>query len=222
MLSRLLYFATTFAEAGLSVFGVRGTYEQPPYTVRQTLGDCLEVRDYGRRVAVETTQDGPTRSTATNAAFGRLFDYIAGGNGTCQMLAMTAPVQQTTGSRLIAMTAPVETGSDANAITMRFFLPDRVARAGAPLPNDERVRIVELPPVTLAVLRFSGPLNAATQARHERELTQRLADAPWQPTGAPFAFSYDPPFTIPSLRRNEVAVAVIPRQGDSRPQASRA
>jgi hypothetical protein len=33
----------------------------------------------------------------------------------------------------------------------------------------------------------------------------------WEAAGEPVAWFYDPPWTIPALRRNEVAVPVAPR-----------
>jgi hypothetical protein len=37
-----------------------------------------------------------------------------------------------------------------------------------------------------------------------------LKPSAWRPTGEPVVLFYDPPFTVPFLRRNEVAVAVEP------------
>jgi hypothetical protein len=38
-----------------------------------------------------------------------------------------------------------------------------------------------------------------------------LRDEPFHPTGTPIAWFYDPPWTIPFRRRNEIAVPVAPR-----------
>jgi hypothetical protein len=133
----------------------------------------------------------------------------AGANRGGARLAMTAPVEQTGAPSRIAMTAPVEiAGGQANGITMRFFLPGAMVRKGAPEPLDARVRIVEVPPATLAVLRFSGPLDARTEAQRARELMEQVQSSGWRVAGTPLILAYDPPFTIPFLRRNEIAVAV--------------
>lgn len=86
---------------------------------------------------------------------------------------------------------------------MQFFLPARYSAASAPRPQDARIRLVELPEETLAVLRFSG---RATSERVERYRNQLLGAV--EASGEPVLFVYDPPFTIPFLRRNEVAVQV--------------
>lgn len=106
------------------------------------------------------------------------------------------------------MTVPVETSG--NRDMMRFFLPADVARAGAPAPRDKLVQIVSLPSVTLGVIRYSGWPSAAAREDETRKLRAALAKAGKATTGAPIYFSYDPPFTIPALRRNEVALSVAP------------
>jgi hypothetical protein len=199
-MSRLLYFMTTFLESGLSVFGIRGGYDQPPYRVVQTIAPNVEIRDYAARTAVETsiTQDNE------GAAFGRLFRYITGANVTKATIAMTVPVERS--SQLIAMTVPVEVS--AGLPTMRFFLPASVVAAGAPTPTEKDVRLVTLPPVTLGVIRYSGIATAATFQAELADLQKALAQAGKHTIGAPKFLSYDPPFTIPFLRRNEVALEI--------------
>jgi hypothetical protein len=201
-MSKLLYFLATFAESGLSVFGIRGAYEQPAYTVLQTIAPNIEIRAYGARAAVET----PIQGGNDGQAFERLFRYITGANTTGALISMTAPVAET--SRMIPMTVPVETSG--NRDMMRFFLPADVARAGAPAPRDKLVQIVSLPSVTLGVIRYSGWPSAAAREDETRKLRAALAKAGKATTGAPIYFSYDPPFTIPALRRNEVALSVAP------------
>jgi hypothetical protein len=201
---RPLYFLATFAEAGLSVFGIR-SYEQPAYTVTRTLSDGVELRAYPARVAAETTiADG-----GDGEAFGRLFRYITGANQAAATMRMTAPVQQESG-RMIAMTVPVELAGDPGARSMRFFLPKENA-SHPPVPTDPKVRIVTLPPATFATLRFSGTLTAASRAQAAARLHAVLSREGIGEAGPPSILSYDPPFTIPFLRRNEVAIPVASR-----------
>ncbi len=209
MLAKFLYYLVTGAEAVLSVFGIRSLYEQSRYTVVERLGETIDIRTYGPRVAVETTVEAAEGHTAENEAFRLLLGYIAGANRGSARFAMTAPVEQTSQPSLIAMTAPVEiTGKQSNRVSMRFFLPSVLAAKGAPEPLDNRVRIVEVASSTLAVLRFSGGLTEEVEARRSNELIDRVQRSGWRVAGTPFLLAYDPPFTIPFLRRNEVAVAV--------------
>ena len=200
-MSQIIYFLTTFSEAALSVFGIRGAYEQPRYHIVQTLSPGIEIRDYDARAAVET----PMRD-GEGAAFGRLFRYITGANSGAKTVAMTAPVEER--SQRIAMTVPVE--RSAGPATMRFFLPEAVVAGGIPAPIDKDVSIVRLPAVTLGVVRYSGVASMPARAAEEGRLRTALTKAGRMPQGDPIYFSYDPPFTVPFLRRNEVALRVGP------------
>ena len=196
-MDRFFYYLMTLLESALSVVGIRATYEQQRYAVVERLDRGVEIRAYDGRVAVETD----ARGQADGEAFGRLFRYITGANGEGDRIAMTAPVE--TGGRLIAMTVPVEQGARG---TMRFYLPRKVAEAGAPEPAEAGVRLVRVPPERLAVLRFSGSSSPETREERARVLERVLEAAGRKPAGAPFFMGYDPPFSVPFLRRNEVAM----------------
>ncbi len=195
-MGKFFYYLSAGLESALSVVGIRGAYEQPPYQVVQHLPEDVEIRAYPARVAAET----PVRDGDEGAAFGRLFRYISGANHAGAKIAMTAPVER---SKLIAMTIPVETGA-----AMRFFLPAKLAAAGAPVPADPLVRIVTVPPERLAALRFSGVADDASRASHEARLRQVLAGAHVATEGEASLLSYDPPFALPFVRRNEVVLLV--------------
>jgi hypothetical protein len=67
------------------------------------------------------------------------------------------------------------------------------------------VRLVEIPARTFAVVRFSGLGREDAVARHEKALDAALAGSAWRAVGEPVTWYYDPPWTVPFLRRNEVA-----------------
>ncbi len=186
-----------------SVIGVRSGTEEPAFTVidRQ---DGIEVRQYGARVAAETVVDA-AEVQARSEGFSRLAGYIFGRNAGSSRIAMTAPVAQ---GQTLAMTAPVAQDSTAAGSAIRFFLPATVTLATAPRPLDERVRVVEVPAETVAVLRFSGTTAPEAVAAQKVKLLTGLSRTSWAQQGAPFAWFYDPPWTLPPLRRNEVAVLV--------------
>jgi hypothetical protein len=203
-MSAFSYYLATAGESVLSVFGVRGTYEQPKYVVVGHLNSDVELRAYPQRVAVETAM----RNGNDGEAFGRLFRYITGANKASDRIAMTVPVEMKppTGGERIAMTVPVQVGGGDN--TMRFFLPKSVAEKGPPAPTDPLVHIVTLPPQTFAVLRFSGVIDDASRDAHQKALVAAVTGAGKHIEGTPSVLSYDPPFALPFLRRNEVAVQV--------------
>lgn len=199
-------------EAGGSIVGVRHGTEEPAYTVEQRT-DGVEIRRYGPRIAAETTVKAGEEA-ARNKGFRRLAGYIFGGNHSGTKIAMTAPVAQQSGSgpgETIAMTAPVAqqpTGKDEWVI--RFFMPADKTMESLPQPDNPDVRLVTVPAETVAVLRFTGSRSRNAIAAQTADLMRTLADAGFEPTGRPAAWFYDPPWTVPMLRRNEVAVPVQP------------
>ncbi|BBZ43980.1 SOUL family heme-binding protein [Mycobacterium parmense] len=198
-------------ESVLAVVGVRAGTEEPSYTRRRLTG-TVEIRDYGPRIAAETTVvDDENR--ARNAGFRRLAGYIFGGNHTDQSISMTAPVGQhpARNAAQISMTAPVAqaVGSDGGWV-IRFYMPANWTMDALPAPDDDRVRLVEVPPETVAVLRFSGDRSPKAIAARTSELLDALREKGVRPAGDPGAWFYDPPWTLPPFRRNEIAVPVDP------------
>ena len=191
-------------EAAGSIFGVH-TAEEPKYEIIDRIAN-IEIRRYAPRIAAETTVEAKDGGNARNEAFSRLAGYIFGGNRNKRSIAMTAPVANEKG-RQIAMTAPVEMDEPDNVLTMRFFLPSEITAENAPAPSDLRVSVVQVPEETIATLTFSG-LWKGSHIKKEAELLAGLKSSRWQATGLPFAQLYDPPFTIPFLRKNEAAIRV--------------
>lgn len=198
------------ALAGCSVFGIRSGYEQPTYDVVERIEDVVEVRAYDGRLAVETVVAGGDTDDARSQAFRRLFDYISGENDGDEEVAMTAPVETGEGSAGLAPTAPVAPSRRTDGMRMRFFLPSDFTMATAPVPRDEAVDLVEVPAATVAVLTFSGRWSETNISARTVELLRAIERSHWQAEGEPFQMFYDPPFTLPWLRRNEVGVEVSP------------
>jgi hypothetical protein len=191
------------------MFGIRSGYEQTAYTVIDQVGERIEVRQYRPQLVAEVVVEATDEKSGRSAAFRALFDYISGANRLQAKVAMTAPVEAGTASEKIAMTVPVETGAQPEGrYVMRFFLPAGYTLKTAPQPIDPRVTLRELPERTLAVLRFTGSTGTDNVARQLVEMENAIAGTTWRPSGAATAMFYDPPWTIPFLHRNEVAVEV--------------
>lgn len=197
-MAKVFYFLVTFLESTLAVFGIRSPLEQPQYRVLASYAHNVEIRAYGPMEVVETSADGNEGD-----AFRRLFSYITGANKTGATIKMTAPVAQTGGARFGDKPAAGE------AMAMQFVLPKSVA-ADPPAPIDPAVRLARVPARDLAVIRFSGSFSRRNLDAHLATLRKVLAEAGRKSEGAPIFLGYDPPFTIPFLRRNEVALAIDP------------
>ena len=183
-----------------------------PYTVVARVGDA-ELRRYSPTLLAETVAE------SEREAFGRLFRYISGANEGGGEIRMTAPVESEGRGESIPMTAPVEVASDARdgsrstadgaeGVRMAFYLPPAYDLDSAPTPTDPTVDLVAVPERTLAVRRFSWRPTDRRVARETGRLLETLERADVPVAGDPFFMGYDAPWTLPFLRRNEVAVEV--------------
>ncbi len=198
---------STLLLGACSVVGVRSGTEEPAYTVVARQG-AAEIRQYGPRLAAETTVDATDAYAARGTGFRRLAGYIFGANTARASIAMTAPVAQS--SETIAMTAPVAQDRTDSGWTIRFFMPAQYTMETLPRPRDPAIRLVTVPAQTMAVIRFTGSIAPEAVAGQQAALQRSLMNSPWRPDAAPVAWFYDPPWTLPFLRRNEVAVPVVP------------
>lgn len=214
MLSRVTTVVTQVAEGVLGTVGIRIGTEEPEHS-SERLTDGIEVRRYEPRIAAETVVRAPEEQ-ARREGFHRLAGYIFGGNEGAGKIAMTAPVSQASAAagEKIAMTAPVSrSGGDDDGWVIRFFMPSTWTMATLPTPKDDRVRLVEVPAETVAVLRFSGDRSQPVIAARSAELLAGLRAKGIEPSGDPVAWFYDPPWTLPFRRRNEVVVPIASEAG---------
>lgn len=203
--------AEQVAESVLAVGGIRVGLEEPKYT-RHPLTGTVEIRRYGPRIAAETTVDAE-ENRARDVGFRRLAGYIFGGNRGNESISMTAPVSQQPGRRgqQIAMTAPVvQSAGTESGWVIRFFMPEKWTMETLPAPKDDQVRLVTVPPATIAVLRFSGDRSPKAVASRTDELVKTLRDNGIKTAGEAEAWFYDPPWTLPMRRRNEIAIPIDP------------
>ena len=169
------------------------SYEEPEYSVVKRT-DVYEVRQYKSRTVAEVTYG------EEDSGFRVLFDYISGANKGSKEVEMTIPVTQ---SKEIDMTAPVTQSMTDGKMSMRFFLPMQYSKQNAPEPNDERVRIIDLPAEYFAVISYSGFASDGNFEEHYTELKAALDKDGMVIKGPPIKATYNSPFTLPFLRRNE-------------------
>ncbi len=179
--------------------------EQAKYTVVQTDHD-FEIRDYAPSIAAEVEVSGD-RKEAISEGFKMIADYIFGNNQSSGKVAMTAPVIQEQ-SQSIAMTAPVIQEGDGKSWKVRFIMPSQYTLETLPKPNNASVRIVELPTKRFAVIRFSGVPDNNDLKDKSDQLTRWLQQKTFKATGEPVYAFYNPPWTLPFLRRNEVLLEI--------------
>jgi hypothetical protein len=209
MIDSITSFFGSIVFAILSTFGVNTGTEQPKYVVVDRIGSNIEIRKYAPRIAAEYTLDTQGSGNPRGDAFRAIAGYIFGANKGRKTLDMTSPVEmKPMGSTKIAMTTPVEMNKSEQQMTMRFFMPAEYKLVDLPVPTNPRIKLIEIPEVIVAALTFSGSTAEESIATETERLLKQIKSSAYQPTGEPTAYLYNPPWTIPFLRRNEVIVSV--------------
>jgi hypothetical protein len=158
--------------------------ETPDYKVLEQDGK-FEVRDYPAMSVARTTMgDGD---------FMRLFRYISGGNEAEQKIAMTAPV--------LVQHQGEERG-------MSFVVPRDVAAKKAPAPKTAEVSVDEMPAAKFAVFTYSGRRTDKNEGEALTKLRAWMEKKNLRSEGEPVFAYYDPPWTLPFMRRNEVMLRI--------------
>lgn len=194
---------------GCSVFGIR-TAEQATYKVLGEHGQ-FEIRAYDERVVVETDVNA-SFDEAGKIAFDRLFGYISGENVAQAKIAMTAPVMANERDRpegkKIAMTSPVIGEKRDMDWRYIFVLPESYTLETAPIPSDPLVKLSVMPSKKVAVIRYSGSRGEKSIHQKSDELVYWIQSNGLEIESKPRSAGYDPPWTLPFLRRNEVMIDV--------------
>ena len=149
-------------------------------------------------------------NSASNEGFRRLFKYITGSNTSEVDIAMTAPVQMSMDDpgQKIDMTSPVRQLENGNFLQVAFMLPSKFDMKSAPTPTDDRVTIKEIPARIMAVIRYSGRWTEKNRSKYEYRLRENLELHEITAISQAETAAYNPPFTPPFMRRNEIMLEV--------------
>ena len=179
--------------------------EEPIYQVITSEGR-IDIRQYPPMIIAEVKVEGK-REEAIGGGFRVLADYIFGNNIVQQEIAMTAPVQQQN-SEKIAMTAPVQQQSENGLWKISFVMPSEYRLETLPKPINKAVTLKEVPGESYVAIRFSGLNSNKNITQYEKELMQYVATNQIKTVGSlKYAF-YNPPWTLPFMRRNELMFEV--------------
>jgi len=204
-MKKLITVLTTLFMAGCSVFGIRSA-DEPNYQVLNDYGH-IQIRQYPALVVAQTEVTADYKNSSSKG-FQRLAGYIFGDNKKQQKMAMTAPVIQEQEAEAMAMTAPVIQQKSGTVWLMAFVLPSNYSVATAPVPLDTAVIIKEIPGKKVAVLRYSGNLSEQCIEEKSEELQNWLSEQGYKAISPSRSAAYDPPWTLPFLRRNEVHIDI--------------
>ena len=195
----------------LTLPGVAMATEEPEYTVLTQVDD-FELRHYDPQIVAQTWVSGDQKQ-ASKKGFKILADYIFGNNtapsGESSKISMTSPVKmqpQTGESQKIAMTSPVAMQEQDGIWRVRFVMPSKYTMQTLPKPNNSEVSLIEIPMQTYGVIKFSGFTGEQKVADKTQALKIWMQDQNLKVVGDAEMARYDPPWTLPFMRRNEVMI----------------
>ena len=151
------------------------------------LNEIYEIRKYSDRLAVQAL------NTDQNNSFRKLFNYISGYNETNEKIKMTIPVTQM---------------EKKGHMTMQFYLPSKFYKDNVPNPSRSDVEIVNIEGGYYAVIRYSGRASNKNFIKHKEILKNELKKDNISIVGPAIKATYNGPFTLPMLRRNEAMFEV--------------
>jgi hypothetical protein len=161
-------------------------YEELNYEIIYQ-SESYEIRFYDERLVIQT------KYTNENSGFMKLFNYISGSNNNSTKIDMTTPVTQS---------------NNGNETVMQFYLPSQLDKSNIPIPKDDNVEILNLEPGYFAVIRYSGRSSDKNFYKHSDILKKQLIKDNISPIGSPIKATFNGPFTLPFLRRNEAMYIV--------------
>ena len=204
-MKQFLFLVGTIFLSSCTVVGVRNS-EEAAYDVL-LVEEPIQIRQYKDKLVAQTVTSGNYKESG-GQAFDRLAGYIFGNNIMKEQMAMTTPVLEKKQSEKMAMTIPVYQQVENNSWTMTFVLPSKYSIETVPEPIDKNVMVRMLPGTKVATLRYNGLISAKSISSKGSELQTWLDDNGYKTLSEPYSAAYDPPWTIPFFRRNEVHIEI--------------
>ena len=200
-------FVTTILLLSVLAFGaamigpIMSNVEVPAYKILKKEQN-IEIRQYPPLIIAEVKTAG-SRQASISDGFRILADFIFGNNEGEKRLSINGPITQQEGIK-IAMTAPVQQEKTDAEWATSFIMPSKFSIDTIPNPINDRIKIIQIPSKRYAVITFSGRGTEANLTKHTNELEIYMNGSSYSKVGnAKYAF-YNPPWTLPFLRRNEV------------------
>ena len=173
--------------------------------------NAFELRVYQPKIIAEVSIDADL-SESSSKGFRLIADFIFGNNtsrlGGSEKISMTAPVSVYEKSEQISMTAPLGVQEVKDGWKVYFVMPSKYTLDSLPKPNNSQVSIKQIPAKKFAVIRFSGLVDEEKMNKKVKDLNEWIVSRNLKPISNPELARYNPPWTLPFLRRNEVMVEV--------------
>ena len=102
------------------------------------------------------------------------------------------------------MTVPVTQEIKNGNMTMQFYLPLKFNKDNAPKPSNSDIKILTIEGGYYAVIGYSGRSSDKNFLKNKNILEKLLKHDNITILSPPIRASYNSPFTLPMLKRNEV------------------
>ena len=201
----IILIVATILVGALATGPIMSNVETPSYKVIQSKGK-IEIREFDPMVIAEVQVVG-RRKDAISSGFKLLADYIFGNNISQENINTTATIQQPA-SEKIAMTAPVQQQLANNSWLVSFVMPSEYNLEDLPKPKNVEVKLKNVPVKRFVTIQFSGTSSDENLAKHKKLLVEFIKNNSISVTGTSKYAFYNPPWTLPLMRRNEVMFEV--------------
>jgi len=172
--------------------------------------DKFEIREYAPKIIAQVEIFGDF-DDASSKGFKILADFIFGNNTTTDgnsKIEMTAPVEMEPLTQKINMTKPVLAQGIDNKWIVSFIMPNEFTLGTLPKPNNKSIKILSLPKEKYAVIVFSGLVRESSYLEKEKFLNEFIKEKKLKSSGKIKIARYNPPWTLPFFRRNELMLKV--------------
>tara|TARA_B100000427_G_C15480058_1_gene582509 strand:- start:83 stop:718 length:636 start_codon:yes stop_codon:yes gene_type:complete len=192
---------------GAAMIGpIMSNVEIPDYKILEKT-ENIEIRRYPPLIIAEVRTMG-SRKDSIGDGFRILADFIFGNNKGENKISMTTPVMQQKGTK-IEMTAPVQQENTGKEWLVSFIMPSKFSMNTLPKPTNDKIKIVQMPSKNYAAIVFSGRGTKDNLTANTLELKEYLSRSNYSIRGNPKYAFYNPPWTLPFMRRNEVQFELI-------------
>ena len=102
------------------------------------------------------------------------------------------------------MATPVTQSNENGSKVMQFYLPSNFTKKNAPAPTDKKLKLIIIEQGYYAVIKYSGRLTDKNFNKRRKILKDNI-----EILSSAIRATYNGPFTLPFLRRNEVMFCVV-------------
>ena len=183
--------------------------EEPDFTLIYK-EKSFEIREYAPRIIAQVKING-NFDEASSTGFRSLADFIFGNNlinNKSKKISMTAPVIAEPTSKKIPMIAPVLAEEEENQWFISFVMPKEYSLQTLPKPNNSEITLTNLPKEKFAVIIFSGLVRESSYDEKIILLNNFIKKQKLKTLGSVQIARYNPPWTLPFFRRNELMIKV--------------